>query len=400
LWAGWLWGRESTEAFKLVLRRRRYDWGWHLEALGAALSHLFELVKLGTPVLSLVPEPEPAFLTAALAAGDINGYHLQSLAMRTQHDAAQIVWTRGDRLHHESGTPDVSAVRAAIRAHLTARGEPTFYLPLHAAGLTALTESHALTRPRQAADEVIKSAATVIQEALLGDETLVRYRPGESVDTGLWGNADLSPHSEPLTDRVEMAVVSFVIEHPDCTLLELQRGLAARFPGLLTPSIRLVGEVLVSYAEFANGRWRLRAEDAPAARKKELAQLGDLIESIGERLEFGTNRLDARTLVWESGETSEYVFHLKASAVIGRAVAESPYPRERSLVVIPGGRSSLLAYKQGRDPALAARLEGFRFVKFRLIRALAEIPVLNRQTFEEQITRDPVEQPRGQLRMF
>jgi len=44
LWAGWLWGRESTEAFKLVLRRRRYDWGWHTEALQAAMHHLFELL--------------------------------------------------------------------------------------------------------------------------------------------------------------------------------------------------------------------------------------------------------------------------------------------------------------------------------------------------------------------
>jgi hypothetical protein len=199
---------------------------------------------------------------------------------------------------------------------------------------------------------------------------------------------------------VEMAVVNFLIEHPDCTFLELQRDLATRFPGLLTPSIGLIGEVLVSYAEQAGGRWRLRAEDAPAARKKELTQLADLIESIGERLEFGTNRLDARTLVWEAGEASEYVFHLKASAVLGRAVTESPYPRERSLVVIPGGRAGLLAYKQGRDPALAARLAGLRFVKFRLIRTLAEIPVLNRQTFEEQIARDPIEQVRGQLMMF
>jgi hypothetical protein len=393
LWAGWLWGRESTEAFKVVLRRRRYDWGWQTEALQAALARLFELLKLGTPVLGLVPEPEPAFLTAALAAADINGFHLQSLAMRTQHDAAQIAWTRGERLHHEFANADVTAVRAAIRSHLTARGEPTLYLPLHAAGLTALTESHALTRrgPRQPEDEVIRAAADMVREALLGDETLVRYREGESVETGLWGLSPEVESSEPMTDRVEMAVVNFLIEHPNCAFEEILRGLAAGFPGLLTPSLGLVGEALVSYAEQAEGRWRLRAEDAPSARKADLVQMADLIQSIGERLDFGTNRIDERTLVWEAGETSAYVFHLKASAVIGRAVAESPYPRERSLVVLPAGRASLLAYKLGRDPALAARLKGFRFVKFRLVRALAKLPVLNQQTFEAQIARDPIE---------
>ena len=398
LWAGWLWGSESAEPFHLVLRRRRYDWVWHLEALQGALRHVFELLKLSTPCLALVPEPEPAFLTAALAAGELNGFHLQSLAMRTQHDAAQVAWTRGERLHHESEEADVTSLRAAIRNHLTARGEPTVYLPLHAAALSTLIASHALTPrdPRQPADEIIREAAKVVQEALRGDETLVRYRGGESVDTGLWGLSREVEASEPLSDRVEMAIVNFLVTHPNCTFAEILRDLSPRFPGLLTPSLGLVGEVLVSYAEQAEGRWRMRAEDAPSARKSDLAETANLLQSIGERLDFGMNRLDERTLVWESGETSEYVFHLKASAVLGRAVAESPYPRERSLVVIPGGRASLLAYKLGRDPALAARLDGIRFVKFRLVRTLAELPVLNQKNFEAQIASDPIEPMRVQ----
>ncbi len=400
LWAGWLWGSEAAEPFHLVLRRRRYDWAWHLEALQAALHHVFELLKLGTPCLALVPEPEPAFLTAALAAGDLNGFRLQSLAMRTQNDAAQIAWTRGERLHHESAQADVTSVRAALRSHLTARGEPTLYLPLHAAALSTLTESHALISPRQPADEVIRETAKIVQEALLGDETLVRYRPGESVDTGLWGLSREVESAEPLSDRVEMAVVNFLIAHSECAFKDILRDLSTRFPGLLTPSLGLVGETLVSYAEQAEGQWKMRAEDAPSARKAELVQIADLLQSIGERLDYRTNRLDERTLVWEAGETSEYVFHLKASAILGRAVMDSPYPRERSLVVIPGGRASLLAYKLGRDPALAARLEGVRVVKFRLIRTLAELPVLNQQTFEAQIAGDPVQPVRGQLKLF
>jgi hypothetical protein len=375
----------------VVLRRRRYDWVWHLEALQTALHHLFEMLKLGTPCLTLVPEPEPSFLTAALAASDINGFRLQSLAMRTQHDAAQISWTRGERLHLEFADADVTAVRVAIRNYLTARGEPTLYLPLHAAALSTLTESRALTRPRQPADKILRAAADIIRESLLGDESLVRYRGGESVDTGLWGLSQDSESTEPLSDRVEMAVVKFLIEHPKCTFEEILCDAATRFPGLLTPSLKLVSEVLASYAEQTEDRWRLRAEDQPSARKAELVQMAELLQSIGERLDFHTNRLDERTLVWEAGGKSEYVFHLKASAVLGRAVAESPYPRERSLVVLPAGRASLLAYKVGRDPALAARLEGFRFIKFRLVRALAELSALNQKTFEAQIIRDPIE---------
>jgi hypothetical protein len=400
LWAGWLWGSEAAEPFHLVLRRRRYDWGWHLEALQNAFHHVFDVLKLGTPCLVLVPEPEPAFLTGALAAGDVNGFHLQSLAMRTQNDAAQITWTRGERLHRERDEADVTSVRAAIRDHLTARGEPTLYLPLHAAALSTLTGDRALIGARQPADEVIREAAKIVQEALLGDETLVRYRGGEGVDTGLWGLSPEVESVEPLSDRVEMAVVNFLIAHPVCTLEEILRDLSTRFTGLLAPSLGLVGEVLTSYAEPAEGQWKLRAEDAPSARKRELVEIADMLQSIGERLEYWTNRLDERTLVWELGETSAYVFHLKGSAIFSRAVAESPYPRERSLAVLPGGRASLLAYKLSRDPALAARLEGMRLVKFRTVRALAGQAVLNQQTFEAQIAGDPAQQARGQLKLF
>lgn len=400
LWAGWLWGSESAEPFHLVLRRRRYDWGWHLEALQAALHHLFELLKLGTSCLALLPEPEPAFLTAALAAGDLNGFHLEGLAMRTQQDAAQIVWTRGERLHHEFAEADAISVREAIRDQLTARGEPTFYLPLHAAALSTLAADHTLARPRQPADEVIRDAAKLVQETLLGDETLVRYRGGEGADTGLWGLSREVEAAEPLSDRVEMTVVNFLLAHPNCTFEEILRDLSTRFPGLLMPSLGLVGEVLVSYAEQADGQWKMRAEDAPSARKFELSQIADLLQSIGERLEYKTNRLDERTLIWEAGETSAYIFHLRASAIPGHAVTEGPYPRERCLIVLPGGRASLLSYKLNRDPALAARLEGTRVMKFRTVRALAGQPVLNQQTFEAQIASDPAQQARGQLNLF
>ena len=73
---------------------------------------------------------------------------------------------------------------------------------------------------------------------------------------------------------------------------------------------------------------------------------------------------------------------------------------KNALLVLPGGRAGLLAYKETRDPRLRKRLDGWHIVKFRLLRALADIPVLNRQTFEEQLISDPVEQSQGQMMMF
>lgn len=395
LWAGWLWGSEAAEPFHLVLRRRRYDWFWHYEAMQAAFHSLFDLLALGTPFFGLVPEPEPSFLTSALAAARTNHFELKSLAMRTAEDAAQLVWTRGERLHYGREEDVDEIIRNTLREFLTARGETVPYLPMHAAGLGALIDSHALVRPGQSPEEILRGASAKIQEALLDESTFTRYRQGEGAETGLWFLPRGVEAIEPLADRVEMAVVKFLLEHPGCALLDILRDLAPNFPGLLTPSRGLVLAVLNSYAEQTDGRWKLRPEDKPSARNTDLTQMADLLTVIGSQLEFTVNRLDPRTVVWEQGEVSECVFHLKASAVIGTKILQGPYPRERSVVALPGSRAGLLAYKRQRDPAFASRLDGVRFVKFRLVRALADVPDLTRETFTARLEGDLIEPSRG-----
>ena len=71
-----------------------------------------------------------------------------------------------------------------------------------------------------------------------------------------------------------------------------------------------------------------------------------------------------------------------------------------TIIVIPGGRAALAAYKQERDPSLAAQLKKYTLVKYRLLRTLLEVPILTRETFEEQIASDPVEKSTGQMMMF
>ena len=121
LWAGWLWGHEAVEPFKVALRRRRYDWAWNATALSAAFSHLFDLLPLSTPFFGLLPEAEPSFLTSTLTAAGSAGFDLQSMALRTEHDPIQLLWRRGEHLKREANEPDVEDVRAAISGHLTER---------------------------------------------------------------------------------------------------------------------------------------------------------------------------------------------------------------------------------------------------------------------------------------
>jgi hypothetical protein len=432
LWAGWLWGHEAVEPYKLALRRRRYDWAWNATALNAAFTYLFDLLPLGTPFFGLLSEPEPSFLTSALTAASAAGFDLQSLALRTGHDPVQLLWRRGEHLKRESHEPEVGIVREAIHAHLIERGEPASYLHVHAAGLIALAESHALKHEDQEFDEAMRSTQSIIQAALEQDSRFVHYSTGENVDTGLWGRPEhvtlsearslphrveassVAPHdlphtvpaslrendmNESLSDRVEVAIVTFLQKNPNSIYLEIENDLYPRLPGLLTPSKAMIYSVLHSYAEKDNAAWKLRAEDVASVRRNELNTIAAMLEAIGKRLGYDTRRQD-KNYLWEENGEIERAFYILASALIGRAIAETPYLPEQTVIVIPGGRAALAEYKAQRDPALSRRIKTYQVVKYRLLRTLVDVPVLTRETFEEQVASDPLEKSTSQMMMF
>ena len=86
-----------------------------------------------------------------------------------------------------------------------------------------------------------------------------------------------------------------------------------------------------------------------------------------------------------------------ASALIHRSLEGAD---ERTVIVIPGGRAALAAYKQDRDPSLKEGLKKYPVVKYRTLRSLLEMSILTRKTFEEQVASDPVEKAVGQMMMF
>src|SRR5690606_3119876 len=135
LWAGWLWGKDAVEPYKVALRRRRYDWSWSATALFAMFSHLNELLADDVPVFGVLPEPEAPFLTSAFTAAHTAGFVLEHVALRTEHDPVQIVWKSGEKI--KPASLDIEMIRKALREFLSARGEPTGYLFLHTAGLIA-----------------------------------------------------------------------------------------------------------------------------------------------------------------------------------------------------------------------------------------------------------------------
>jgi hypothetical protein len=161
----------------------------------------------------------------------------------------------------------------------------------------------------------------------------------------------------------------------------------------------MIYAVLGSYAQKDGATWKLRGEDLASARRNELITITAMIEAIGKRLGYSTRKQE-KNYLWEENNETHYAFYVLASALVGRAISETPYPPEQTVIVIPGGRAALAEYKKQRDPALAARIKTYQLIKYRLLRSLVEVPVLTRETFEEQIASDPLEKSKSQMMMF
>ena len=211
LWAGWLWGKEIAAPFKSVLRRLRYDWNWHAAALYAALKNFSNQLPLNAPVFAIIPELESSFLSAALLAGAEAGLELSGLALRTRHDPAQVVWHRRTFAHERKETPaiDEEAVRLAMRSYLQERSEPVPYLFVHAAALSAMSADQSLCWREEALTQI----HAPIQAALTGTE-FIHQTESPNPESGLWTLADWDGEADPLTDRVEIATVTYLQSKP------------------------------------------------------------------------------------------------------------------------------------------------------------------------------------------
>lgn len=403
LWAGWLWGKDFVEPYKVALRRRRYDWAWNATALFAMFNHLNDLLADGVPMFGLLPEPEPAFLTSAMTAAWSAGFKLQSLSARTELEPVQIVWKSAKTPNYFS--VNVEALKNDLKKFLSERAEPTPYFHVHVAGLIRLAENNNLRQTGIEFDEALRKTHQLFENVLKDEKSFVHYSTGEAVDTGLWDVVSIQRRlskpkdvdkSESLSDQIEKAIVNYLQKNPNVIFLEVDEALSKQFTGLKTPPKDLIYAVLHSYAINDKPRWKLRDEDIASVRRDEIKKMIETLQEIGKRLNYDSF-LDDKVLVWRESKKIIRKFYVMASAILNKALDIAD---EQTVIVVPGGRADLIAYKLDHNPALKERLQKHRLVKFRTLRDLLEIKMLTRETFEEQISSDPLEKSSGQMMMF
>jgi len=406
LWAGWLWGREAVGPFKSVLRRRRYDWGWHTTALHAAMESLAPHLKPGTPFLGLVGEAEPGFLSAAMIAADNADFEQLGLAMPIEGGQAQISWCRAGKIISYSGLDEerMLTARSAAKEYLQDLGEPSHYLNLHAAALSKLAEIHGLRIGDQSPADILTLVNNTLEEAFSYRGGFLRFGGSDkSLEVGYWWLREISRTISPLADRVEVELVRFLIAHRGASLLEIYNNLSQTFPGLITPSAELIQICLESYGEETppgSGIWRVQAQNAPPTRRADLENIAKQITEIGSSLGYHVS--GAQPILWQDEEGHlAYAWYIIASAVIGEHIFKREHVPGNSLIALPGGRANLVAYKLQHDPRLRQAVEeGWRFVKFRQVRWLAQNPVLARDALDPLLSQDTLTYESPQMRLF
>lgn len=240
-----------------------------------------------------------------------------------------------------------------------------------------------------------------------------KERPTRSSDitesTLLWLRETNEVNHISITDNYEGILVDYLVNHPGCTLKDIDKAMCEEFPGLFTPDSEFIRLCLESYGApdpHDTNRWFVRSEDNSEIRQVDLERAEYYIHQIGGRLGFACNDRKYNSfktyINWvDNYGDLDYWFFLTTSAAIGEIVLYGEQPPMKGFIVLPGSRANLLVYKLRRDPRLSKAFNpaqgNWRFLKFRHLRSLADSPLLNRENIDQLLGLDPLTYSTPQL---
>ncbi|MGB9801049.1 MAG: hypothetical protein ACPLUL_13240, partial [Thermanaerothrix sp.] len=142
--------------------------------------------------------------------------------------------------------------------------------------------------------------------------------------------------------------------------------------------------------ETQTGQWQLRPQDQPDQRRRDLQAVAHALRHLAARL--GYQAEGENPLLWRHPPSNEvrYAFYLLASAMVWRFLTAPQPQAQHHVLVLPGSRAGLLAYKLQRDPRLAAALQrSWHVLKFRHLHRMASQADLGHDLWDALLDSDP-----------
>ena len=410
LWAGWIWGRETLGEFISVLFRRRYDWSWHCAALNNAFSTIERMVIEHTPVLGLIPEAESNFIQSTIVAAGQSNYSMKGISLRADKHFAQIHWDSHRESEKQITAPFILedqmqklVVSSAIN-YLDQRGEPAPYITLHANALFNLANNKGICEGRSTSSaEEYSRIQHLIEKSLTYQHGFLRHGGSEkSLENAILWHQEINEPESMLSDKVESKIRQLIDDREGIELSSFDHLVCEIFRGMMTPDFGLVNNCIDSYCkkdDFQSGSIVFRDQDKPGKRSLEIASNCLALHDLGSNLGFSTS--GDNPVIWNLQKEISHVFFVVSTAEIGNIVFNSPYPANKSILVIPGARSKLLLYKIRKNFYLNQIInQGWRFLKFRHLRHLLDSPTLTRENLDIELNLDPLTESPAQMRLL
>lgn len=398
LWSGCLWGRTAVEPVAGFFQRQRYDYNWMVNAFFNIFSLLNHYLSPDTKFFALLSELSPGYIEAILLAAELSGFQLNGLALRDDQDILQATWAlKTTPSIKPSFSSEEECIRDSVHSFLLQTCQPASSLQLFTASILSLISNHTIKKEtEQPSSKILKNINNVIQTILDDKKFLHRFEknPQGYEISKYWLNKPCMCEKIPLDDQIEIFLSNYLQQNNKTSLIEVDRLLCKQFPGLSTPSMNLVQTCLESYCEEIDTSdgvcYQLRSHEKHALRLQDLQEIQDLIVKIGNRLGYRTK--GENPLIWENeNRVPEACFYLLMTSVISQYIYfPSPYPPQKSFLVFPGSRASLLAYKLKRDPRISQVIaQGWQFLKYRRLREISNESQLTIDLWSKLITEDP-----------
>jgi hypothetical protein len=395
VWSGWVWGKNAITPIRSFLERRRYDWSWHANALKSVFSAIRELSQRSTPLITYLPDVSPGFLMATVVAAQSNGFQMDGYALREEDELLQANWSPQISNYVPLLPALQDTIDASVNDNWQATNQPASYLSLFAEGLFSLSRQQYFRENKE------KTPFTSQFSQVQQQYTSILTRSGkvqrflsqaQDLENGLWWPIEPPETNETtLDDRVEMAVVRYLQIHSKFTPVDLEQHICKELNGWFTPPSSLIQAIMHSYGEPTpvDNMWQTSPGDQTASRKSDIKNIDQILRQLGLKIGFSVEGENPISWKMENGR-EKYRYYLLASSIISRFVLNHP-PDEATthVLVLPGSRAGLLSQKLERNPYLKNLCAGWKLVKFRHLRMLAERQDLDATLWDTLLDQDP-----------